>query len=228
MTVVKKEKLLAICQLESIGFTENEPKNILFNVWRSLLADHNKKLFCEAYRGGVEPKIKVSLKWFLIYNDVEGKKRLEKNLGRRIFGRSTERLQHCQSFKWRDSTRELTSFLSWSGNLHLTSRSSTIELACFRELLEENSFWASDQRHVRFYPFIVQEEQALIKKEIGGKSVILECTTWMGETLAVVLRFVDNEQWVIQQRLVRLQLLAKSLSGEEIACELIGILFVDY
>ena len=79
-------------------------------------------------------------------------------------------------------------------------------------------------------PFIVQEEQTQNKKEIEGKcvSVIFDGTTRMGEALAVVLCFVDNEQWVIQQQLVRLQLLVKSLSGEEIARELISILSVNY
>ena len=39
---------------------------------------------------------------------------------------------------------------------------------------------------------------------------------------------MDEEKWVVQQRLVRLQLLAKSLSGEEIARELISILSINY
>jgi hypothetical protein len=50
----------------------------------------------------------------------------------------------------------------------------------------------------------------------------------MGEALAVVLRLIDVEEWVIKQRLVRLQLLAKSLSGEEIAREQISILSINY
>ena len=44
--------------------------------------------------------------------------------------------------------------------------------------------------------------------------------------LAVVLRFVDN-QWQIKQRLVRLMLLAKSLTGEEVARQLIVILSTE-
>ena len=50
----------------------------------------------------------------------------------------------------------------------------------------------------------------------------------MGEALAVVLRFVDDEKWVLKQHLVHLQLLAKSLCGEEIARELISILYINY
>ena len=45
--------------------------------------------------------------------------------------------------------------------------------------------------------------------------------------MAVVVRFIDDD-WNVQQRLVRLQLLAKSLCGEEIAREVISILSVSY
>ena len=45
--------------------------------------------------------------------------------------------------------------------------------------------------------------------------------------MAIVLRFV-NDDFSIQQRLVRMQMLAKSLSGEEIARELITVLSVTY
>ena len=38
----------------------------------------------------------------------------------------------------------------------------------------------------------------------------------MGEALAIITRFV-NAEWDIQQRLIRLQLLAKSLTGDEVA-----------
>lgn len=41
--------------------------------------------------------------------------------------------------------------------------------------------------------------------------------------MAIIIRFVDTE-WAIQQRLVRMQLLAKSLTGEEIARELLFVL----
>ena len=42
----------------------------------------------------------------------------------------------------------------------------------------------------------------------------------MCEALVVVVRYVDND-WVIQQTVCRLMLLAKSLSGEEVARQLI-------
>ena len=43
-----------------------------------------------------------------------------------------------------------------------------------------------------------------------------------------MLHFVDEEEWVIKQRLDRLQLLARSLLGEKIARELTSILSINY
>ena len=43
-------------------------------------------------------------------------------------------------------------------------------------------------------------------------------TTHTCEALAIILRFV-SESWSIEQRLIRIQLLTKSLTGEEIARE---------
>ena len=78
-------------------------------------------------------------------------------------------------------------------------------------------------------PFILKEEQSLIKKEIDDRhiSVIFDGTTHLGEAFAVVVRFVTKE-WTIEHRLVKVQLLAKSLTGNEIASELIHILSTDY
>ena len=47
------------------------------------------------------------------------------------------------------------------------------------------------------------------------------------EALAIVIRFI-SDSWVIKQRLIRIQLLAKSLSGEKIACEVINLLSTKF
>jgi hypothetical protein len=54
-------------------------------------------------------------------------------------------------------------------------------------------------------------------------AVIFDGTSRLGEALVVVLRFMDLDSWSPQQRLVRMQLLAKSMCGDEIARELISI-----
>ena len=58
-------------------------------------------------------------------------------------------------------------------------------------------------------------------------SVIFDGTSRLGEALAIVLRFVTSE-WSIEQRLIKVQLLSKSLKGEEIARELIHTLTTEY
>ena len=77
-------------------------------------------------------------------------------------------------------------------------------------------------------PFIRQQEQASIQNEISGKnvSVIFDGTTHVCEALAIILRFVDD-QYQIQQRAVRVMLLAKSLTGEEVAHQLIVCLSTE-
>ena len=57
--------------------------------------------------------------------------------------------------------------------------------------------------------------------------VIFDGTTRLGKALSIVLHFV-SEDFEIKQRLIRLHLLAKSLTGEEIARELIACLSVVY
>lgn len=100
----------------------------------------------------------------------------------------------------------------------------------FRELLEENAYRLTDRRNMHDYvPFILKDEENRIRQEIDGKqlSIIFDGTSRLGEALAIVVRFV-NDDLSIHQRLVRLQMLTKSLTGEEIARELITALSVSY
>lgn len=78
-------------------------------------------------------------------------------------------------------------------------------------------------------PFILKEEEARIQKEITGKylSVIFDGTSRLGEALAVIVRFV-GEEWTLEHRLIRMQMLSKSMTGQEVARELISVLSVTY
>lgn len=69
--------------------------------------------------------------------------------------------------------------------------------------------------------------EALVASDKDNHPVIFDGTTRLGEAFAIVLCFVD-EELCIQQRLVRMQLLSKSMSGEEIARELIDTLSVHH
>ena len=95
----------------------------------------------------------------------------------------------------------------------------------FRGLLEESAFRLSDRRFMSDHIlFIFKEEQSAIKKELTDRytSVIFDGATRLGEAMAVVVRFISNE-WTLEQRLINLQMLAKSMKGEEIARELIHL-----
>ena len=98
-----------------------------------------------------------------------------------------------------------------------------------REILEEHAYRLSDVRGMfDLIPFVHSQVQQEIKAELSEKyvSVIFNGTTRLGEAFAVVLRFVSDKQ--IKQRLIKFQILNKSLTGEEIAREVISILQVSY
>ena len=95
----------------------------------------------------------------------------------------------------------------------------------FCPLLEEHAYQLCDTRHLLdLVPFILAEEKKMLKEEIKGKylSVTSDGTTRLGKVLAIVIRFISD--WKIQQRLVRLEFLTKSMTGEEIARKLINVL----
>ena len=103
-----------------------------------------------------------------------------------------------------------------------------LECQALRDLLQENGYRLTDTRHMRdLVPFIHHKECDTLKTELKGKdlSVIFDGTSRLGEVLAVVVRFVCN--WTIQQRLVRLKFLKKSMNGEEVTRELMSVLSVS-
>lgn len=85
------------------------------------------------------------------------------------------------------------------------------KVTSFRDILEDHAFRLSDRRNMHDHiPFILKEE-GHIQQEINGKylSVIFDGTSRLGEALVVILRFIDDS-WCLQQRVVHLQMLAKS------------------
>lgn len=96
-------------------------------------------------------------------------------------------------------------------------------------MLEEHAFRLSDDRGMfDLVPFIHSQMQDQIKAEVNGKyvSAIFDGTTRLGEAFAIVLRFISDSK--IKQRLIKFQILVKTMTGEEIARELISILQVNY
>ena len=103
-----------------------------------------------------------------------------------------------------------------------------VKVDSLRSLLEEGALRLTHSSHLSDYiPLIHGEEKKLIRSEIDGQrvSVIFDGTTRLGEALAIVIRFCSG--WKIQQRLVRMSLLSKSLTGEEVAREVLTVLSTE-
>jgi len=75
-------------------------------------------------------------------------------------------------------------------------------------------------------PFLLQEELTWVKGEIQGKhvAVVFDGTTRLGEVLVLIVCFLD--EWTVEQRLVSVQFMQKSLNGEELARQIISALSV--
>ena len=52
---------------------------------------------------------------------------------------------------------------------------------------------------------------------VAAKVVISDGTTYCGEAVAILFRYISADDWTIQQRLVCMHVLAKSLSGPQLA-----------
>ena len=100
-----------------------------------------------------------------------------------------------------------------------------------RSFLEKYGHRLTAHGHLsQMIPSIIEKEKETLKTELSlvdGCSVIFDGSTRLGETLAILVRFVDDE-WNVQQRLIRLQVLAKSLKANELAQCLIHYLAVEY
>ena len=195
------------------------------------LSVSNKKVFCNACRE------EVGLKSSVVSNHIKstkhklGKERLVKK-------EATERdiatafQTSSQELHPRGETlpEEQRIYRVKVVRVFLRSATPLTKLRFFRELLEENGLRLSDRRQMAdIIPFIFAQEQDLIKQELSGKylSVVFDGTTRFGEAMAIIVRYVDSE-WCIQQRLIRLQLLEKSMTGEEIARVLVDTLSREY
>jgi len=100
----------------------------------------------------------------------------------------------------------------------------------FRDLLEENAVRLAGRRPMSdLIPFVLEKERRQIKEEIAGLpvAVIFDGTSRLGEALAIILCFIDRSTLTIHQRLVRVQIFAKSMAGE-VARELLSVLSTEY
>ena len=100
---------------------------------------------------------------------------------------------------------------------------------CLRDILKKHAFSLSASTNLRqLVPSVLENELRELKSSISGKhvGVIFDGTTHVCEAFVVVLRYVD-EDWVIKQKVCGMMLLAKSLTGEEVARQLITCLSTE-
>ena len=99
-----------------------------------------------------------------------------------------------------------------------------------RPLLEENSVRLTYSSHLASYiPFILDNEKTTIRAELEKRphiSVIFDGSTYQGEMLVVLVRFVTMD-FQICQRLVRVRILSKSLNSQQLAREIINALSTE-
>lgn len=100
-----------------------------------------------------------------------------------------------------------------------------------RMFLEKHGHRLTSHNHLReLVPLVLAKEKEAVKSELSvaqSCSVFFDGSTRLGEALAVIVQFVDS-QWNVHQRLIRFQVLAKSLHANELAQCLIQDLAVDF
>ena len=106
---------------------------------------------------------------------------------------------------------------SKGGNSFLESWDSTFKGR--RDILEEHGFFLCDSSKLRqLLPFILDKERLDIRQAIEGKSYYTHLRS-NGSSM----RYVDDD-WQVKLQVYHLMLLAKSMTGEEVAHQLITIL----
>ena len=96
-----------------------------------------------------------------------------------------------------------------------------------RPLLEANNAKLTYSSHLAQIIFLLENERSKMKEEMKSPEhivVIFDGTTHLGEALAIILLRFLNDFWEIQERLVRLRVLEKTMSGLELARELVSCL----
>ena len=99
----------------------------------------------------------------------------------------------------------------------------------FRNLLEKYGYALTSSTHLRqLIHFIHREELSRIKRKIRQRpmSIIFDGTTHVCEAFVIVLHYL-MDYWEPKQCVGRLTLLAKSMTGEEVAQQIIVVLSTE-
>ena len=100
-----------------------------------------------------------------------------------------------------------------------------------RLVLEKHGHRLTSSSHLAIViPAVLEKEKGKLQEElidVKETSVIFDVTASLGEALVIVIRFVQ-ENFVPTQQLIRLEILAKALKGEELAQRQMSYLAVEY
>ena len=99
-----------------------------------------------------------------------------------------------------------------------------------RDLLERGGNRLTDSSHLRQHiSLILKQETERLKEEIATRDLglIFDGSTRLGEAIVIIVRFV-SDNWSIVQRLIRLDICAKSVNAQDLAHVLNDCLSIDY
>ena len=88
-----------------------------------------------------------------------------------------------------------------------------------RDLRERGGKSLTDSSHLRQHiPLILKQETERLKEEIATRDLglIFDGSTRLGEAIVIIVRFV-SDSWFIVQRLIRLDICAKSVNTLDLA-----------
>ena len=222
-------------QKRGTGHVVAEPKNVVPADRAKAYPDEhftvsNKKLFCSTCREEVATKKSVINAHVKSQKHERGKRRLALNSQRECdivqALKQFDREFHPEGETLPDSVRVyrvkvVTAMLKAGVPLN--------KIDSFRDLLEEHAFALTNSTNLRqLLPFILHEEISRLRKEITDRhvSIIFDGTTHVCEAMVIVLRYITDD-WIIKQCVCRLMLLAKSMSGEEVARQIISALSTE-
>ena len=103
------------------------------------------------------------------------------------------------------------------------------KIDCFRSLFEEHTFSLTSSTNLcQIIPLVHKIEMDKIKKAMDKKriSIIFDGTMNVCNAMVIVVRYITDD-WVIQECVCRLILLAKSMTGEEVARQIIMVLSTE-
>ena len=236
-------KKISICcnfpkgKKRSCNRSKSDPKSVTAaqhvkeHPYEYLIVSCNGNLFCRACREELSLKSSVLMRHVQSTKHGEGKEKLNKRSSSEVEIATALQAHNKQNHTKGESlpvdqqvyrVKVMKAFLLAGIPIN--------KISCFREILEENALRLTDRSHMaNLIPFIIEQEKGKLKEQIESKnvSVCFDGTTRLGEALVVVLRFMDNN-WKLQQHLVQVKMVAKCMTGEEIAQELIDTLSVNY